>query len=342
MTDSFDALTALRASVTDHLGDHREEALSRCYEMGRRMVAEGQGFMTVVGAMREVLAELAERPLSVEQHRRRNDAAWECFREWLAPYEVAARGYVETGNLQVHRGRLEEEVQRRTADLERTVTKLTKAVRERQRLTVRLVRAQEEERQRIAGDVHDDPVQVMGAVQMRLYALRQKLTDPSRVEETDAIAVEVQLAVERLRALMFEMSARGLATAGLAATIEDYLVRTFPEGTSYQLINRMETEPELSLRTILYRIVQEALINIRKHARATQVMVTLESNGNGYHAEVSDNGVGFNTATAPPPGHHVGLAMMRERAEGWGGSLAVRSKRGLGTRVLASLPAPPD
>ena len=342
MSDGFDALTALRASVTDHLAGHREEALSRCYEMGRRMVAAGEGFMAVVGAMREVLGELAERPLSAEQLRGRNEAAWECFQEWLAPYEVAARGYIETGNLQEHRGRLEEEVQRRTADLERTVAMLTKAVRERQRLTVRLVRAQEEERQRIAGDVHDDPVQVMGAVQMRLYALRQKLEDPARVAETDAIAAEVQLAVERLRALMFEMSARGLATSGLAATIEDYLVRTFPEGIDYQLVNRMDSEPELSLRTILYRIVQEALINVRKHARASQVAVTLESNGSGYHAEVSDNGVGFNIAAAPPPGHHVGLAMMKERAEGWSGSLVVRSQRCMGTRVLAMLPSPPD
>jgi PAS domain S-box-containing protein len=212
---------------------------------------------------------------------------------------------------------------------------LRRSESERRLLVQQLVRASEEERARLAGDVHDDSVQAMAAVGMRLETLKRRLTDPDRVAEVDQLQTTVSDAVSRLRHLMFELRPPALDQHGVAAALRELLdrldVRSRLEASGFE-------EPPDELRTILYRVAQESLANVRKHAGASNVTVALESDPAGWRVRVTDDGVGFEFDAAGLDPTHMGLASMRERAEMGGGSCSVRSAPGAGTTVEVFLP----
>jgi len=198
-----------------------------------------------------------------------------------------------------------------------------------------LFRAQEEERARISGDIHDDSIQVMTAVGLRLEALRRRLTDPEALESLQLLGETVTSAIARLRHLMFELHPRVLDEDGLAPALRVYLDHMSEQvQIEYTLANRLEEEPALTVRTVLYRIAQEALVNIRKHANAARVEVVLEPREAGYAVRITDDGSGFDVGAAERtlPGH-LGLAAMRERAEMVGGWWRIESTPGEGTTV---------
>ncbi|MGH2712041.1 MAG: GAF domain-containing protein [Actinomycetota bacterium] len=210
---------------------------------------------------------------------------------------------------------------------------------QRSRLLTQLVNAQEEERKRVAVDLHDDAVQVMAAVAMRLDLIRELTGDPSQSEAIEKASLSAREAVTRLRHMLFELHPPSLEREGLEATIrlslrdieEDAGVRAVMEGG-------LEGEPDPDIRVVLYRIAREALTNVRKHAQATHVVVRLDERDEGYHVEVSDNGQGFDPEPLVHEPGHLGLMAMRERAEVAGGWCSVRSSPGAGTSVEAWLP----
>jgi PAS domain S-box-containing protein len=214
---------------------------------------------------------------------------------------------------------------------------LRRSERERRLLVRQLVRASEEERARLAGDVHDDSVQAMAAVGMRLETLKRRLTDPDRVAEVDQLQTTVSDAVSRLRHLLFELRPPALDQHGVAAALRELLdrldIRSRLGASGFE-------EPPDELRTILYRVAQESLANVRKHASASNVTVGLESDPAGWRVRVTDDGVGFASDAAWLDPTHMGLASMRERAEMGGGSCSVRSAPGAGTTVEVFLPRP--
>ncbi len=223
----------------------------------------------------------------------------------------------------------------------RDLTERKRAEEERRRLLHRLVSAQEEERARIASDVHDDPIQKMSAVGMRLAALRSRIGHPELVPSLQQLEETVATSIESLRHLLFELRPPALDREGLAAALRHYLVEAASEGGfSYQVEDRLVEEPSAEVRAIAYRVAQEALTNVRKHARARHVQVLLESREGGLRVRVRDDGVGFAPAEdgGAPPGH-LGLPSMRERVELAGGWWRVESARGAGTTVEFWLPA---
>ena len=223
------------------------------------------------------------------------------------------------------------------AGLRASLDALRRSESERRLLVQQLVRASEEERARLAGDVHDDSVQAMAAVGMRLETLKRRLTDPDRVAEVDQLQTTVSDAVSRLRRLLFELRPPALDQHGVAAALRELLdrldVRSRLDASGFE-------EPPDELRTILYRVAQESLANVRKHAGASSVTVALESDPRGWCVRITDDGVGFAPDVAGPDPTHMGLASMRERAEMGGGSCSVRSSRGAGTTVEVILPRP--
>jgi PAS domain S-box-containing protein len=221
---------------------------------------------------------------------------------------------------------------------------LRRSEQEVRRLLGRLVRAQEEERARMAADIHDDSIQVMTAVGLRLEALRRRLTDPEALETLQPLEETVTSAISRLRNLMFELHPRVLDKDGLAPALRMYLERMSEQAQiEYALSNRLEQEPVLTVRTVLYRIAQEALVNIRKHADAKHVEVVLEPRDAGYAVRITDDGSGFDIAAAErEPPRHLGLAAMRERAEMVGGWWRIESIPGEGTTVEFWVPAEVD
>jgi PAS domain S-box-containing protein len=233
------------------------------------------------------------------------------------------------------RKRVEEQVRAAQQDLRESFDLLRTADEQRRHLMARLVEAQEEERQRIAADIHDDSIQIMAAVAMRVVMLRRRLQDERLVEEFNELEETVELSISRLRHLLFELRPAALDREGLGAALRLHLEQTKKEtGLAYSLNNRLVNEPNVEGRTILYRIAQEALANVRKHARAQLVEVQLEERDHGFLVRVRDDGRGFQGAVAEPsrPGH-LGLSAMRERAEMAGGWLRIESAPGTGTTV---------
>jgi PAS domain S-box-containing protein len=238
---------------------------------------------------------------------------------------------------------LAEVTRRRRAedDLRQTLRQLRELNEERRRLLARLVVAQEEERQRIAGDIHDDPIQVMAAAAVRLDMMEGVGLGPQDREMIGRAAETVQQAIDRLRHLVFELRPPALDREGLAVAVQDYLDRMADSGgLAVVLHDEISHEPSRETRTAVFRIVQEALTNVRKHAEANRVEVFLERRDGGVAARIADDGIGFRLErelNRSRPGH-LGLQSMSERAEALGGWCHIRSGPGEGSTVDLWLP----
>ncbi|HEX3630199.1 MAG TPA: PAS domain-containing protein [Candidatus Dormibacteraeota bacterium] len=226
------------------------------------------------------------------------------------------------------------------AILRQTLAALREADGERRALLGRLVDAQEQERRRIAADIHDDSIQTIFAVAVRLLSLRSSLKDPAQVQLLDRLQVAVQQASDRLRHLIFELRPLTLDEGGLAAALRESLVAMQEEtGIAVELTASGEAHPATDLEVIAFRIAQEALSNIRKHARAQHVQCVVATDSQGVLIDVKDDGVGFNgEAPRPSSRGHLGIVAMRERAELAGGWLRITGSEGAGCHVECWIP----
>ena len=221
------------------------------------------------------------------------------------------------------------------AQLRLSVDELRKSAEDRSRLLAHIVQAQEEERQRIADDIHDDSVQVMTAVALRLATLRRRLPTGDLDPLLLSLEHDVRQSINRLRRLMFVLRPPALEAHGIAAALQAFLAQIAEDaGLEYSLEDRLRLEPEPEARTVVYRIAQEAVSNVCKHARANRIDVVLSQYDGGVLVEIKDDGVGFDASRSrqAPPGH-LGLLVMQERAEESGGWFTVESGPGPGTTV---------
>jgi len=212
------------------------------------------------------------------------------------------------------------------------------ALIERRRLLNHLVEAQELERRRIAWDVHDDSIQAMVAVGMRLQLLADRVPDenqPLVLQLEDS----VRTSVARLRNLVVHLRPTAIDQHGLIAALDGYL-RDVVAGWELEtsLSADLASEPPLPVAITIFRICQEALTNVRKHARATRVDVTLHSKDSGTLVRISDDGVGFPDPVPENPYQQFGLLEMRERAETAGGWWAATTSE-TGSTVQFWLPS---
>ena len=182
----------------------------------------------------------------------------------------------------------------------------------------------------------------MTAAGMRLAMLRTKLEGSTGQEEVEKIEEVVERAIGRLRHLLFELHPPALDREGLAGAIGDYLRALIDIGSEFRfnVEDRLADEPPTDIRVVCYRIVQEALVNVRKHARASRTAVVLDTVDGGTRVRVEDDGVGMSARPSPPRGH-MGLDAMRERAELAGGWLRITSPNGSGTVVEFWVPNAP-
>lgn len=197
-----------------------------------------------------------------------------------------------------------------------------------------LVRAQETERRRVAWDVHDDSIQSMIAVSMRLQMLAAQRRDPALMQLDEAI----QGAIRRLRILIAQLRPQALNDEDLVTSVRDYLDEVVSGwGLEYVLRHDICSRPPPELVVTAFRITQEALVNVRKHANAKIVTVSLTEQDGGLLASVADDGDGIKDSRPSSrdalPGAHIGLVSMRERAEAAQGWFRISSKPGEGTSV---------
>ncbi|MGH7687172.1 MAG: ATP-binding protein [Candidatus Dormibacteria bacterium] len=224
----------------------------------------------------------------------------------------------------------------------RLTAELLKQVDQKRRaLLEHLVSAQEEERRRIAVDVHDDSIQAMAAVGVRLQIMRRKTQGGELTDQLGQIEDAVTETISRLRALLFRLEAAPVEQVGLVRAISRFVAEVFPESEpQVRVTSTMTKELDGSMHIVLYRVAQEALSNVLKHARSKKVTVQIADAVGGVQLTVSDDGVGFNPSEAirhALPGH-LGMRSMHERAVVAGGSLEIDSKPGAGTTVRCWLP----
>jgi PAS domain S-box-containing protein len=223
---------------------------------------------------------------------------------------------------------------------------------DRSRLLTRTNAAIEHERNRIARDLHDGPVQGISAAALSLEAVRLMVDagDGKRASQMlQSIGSELSEEALNLRRVMSDLRPPVLEERGLIPAVHELGARMQRElhiPVRVRALSNSEVTQELE--TIAYRVVQEALSNVTKHARATEVSVHIEATAGTLQVSVEDNGRGFDPDGAREFLRHgkVGLASMRERAELVGGTFTVRSGPDSGTVVTVSLPyemlAPPS
>jgi signal transduction histidine kinase len=209
-----------------------------------------------------------------------------------------------------------------------------------------LLHAEEDERSRIATELHDDTVQVMTAalLSMDRLALISRTGDPRRVASAVAHTRAVlEEATERTRRLMFELRPAILHESGLGAALDLLVEQTAREtgATTQVKVDARRYDPVVE--ELIYRTVQEALANARKHARPKAITVRLEerNDGAGLVGEVSDDGQGFDPVMIQRRSDaalHLGIESMVERVRAAGGDVEVTSAPGVGTRVAFSVP----
>jgi two-component system, NarL family, sensor kinase len=203
--------------------------------------------------------------------------------------------------------------------------------------SARLARA--EERTRLAREIHDTLAQGLTAIGLDVEGALRHLSDsPERARERlERALATTRHSLEEARRSVLDLRAAPLAGRPLAEALSA-LGRAFTSETGVQVRVRADGSVALSLRAEaeLYRIVQEALANVRQHAHATAVDISLRARGRDAVLSIRDDGVGFAPARAPTDRH--GLVGMRERARLLDGALRVASRPGRGTTVVARVP----
>jgi two-component system, NarL family, sensor histidine kinase UhpB len=230
--------------------------------------------------------------------------------------------------------------------LARTFNMMLEAIDDanRQRAT-QIINAQEEERKRVARELHDETSQVLTSLLISLAVLEEAITSPearSRIAETRRLAHQTLRAI---RNLSLDLRPSALDDLGLLPALRWYIKeyqQKFSLSVDFQ-VNGLKERLPTDIETVVYRIVQEALTNVARHAQAHKVQVVVQSDAETIQVTVSDDGIGFETARhqqTPGPGqeHGWGLVGMRERASLLDGTLQITSKTSKGTTISASIP----
>ena len=209
------------------------------------------------------------------------------------------------------------------------------------RLAAQVISAQDEERARVARELHDSTAQILTAVMLQLgAAARESTSGPldARIATLRELAAE---ALEEVRSMAHTMHPRILDDLGLVAALQWLARQTVGQEESLDVRVVAEDAPPAipaPLASVLYRVAQEALRNVGRHSGATHVTVRLRTEGGTAILEVGDDGRGFDVRSAEERRPGMGLFSMRERVALVHGHLVVTSRPGRGTRVVATVP----
>lgn len=218
--------------------------------------------------------------------------------------------------------------------------RLQRTQAEREALLVRAVEASDDERRRIAADLHDGPVQDLAGISYSLSAAAQTGASPATRSTLEQAAAGTRDAMRRLRSLLVEIHPPSLRASGLEAALADLLAPFRASGAETELKVDASLGLDEEAERLVYRAAAEALRNVERHARANRIAVSVERDEAGVQLVVADNGAGF----APEDRErrreegHVGLSLLEELAARAGGRLDVRSAPGEGTTFELELP----
>jgi len=215
-------------------------------------------------------------------------------------------------------------------------------------LGIQVIMAQEEERQRLARDIHDGPAQSLSNIILKCEICEKFFeTDLKKAkQEIKDLKKLVRSSLKELRDIIFDLRPMSLDDLGLLPTLHAY-VSKFSDETGIKLeldLFRQSAEIDPIVEVAIFRIIQEALSNIKKHAKATHTVIRMQINDGILNATISDNGVGFdydrrqkyNQESTGAGG--FGIYGMRQRAELLKGELNLESQLGKGTKIVLNIP----
>ncbi len=283
---------------------------------------------------RAILAQLRGNPgsqLPGEFRLKHRDGSWRIV-EGVATnllHDPAVRGIV----LNYRDVTPEREQERRLRDVEQR----------RQTLLEDIINAEAQQRSRIAEELHDDTIQVMAAALMELDRIERHL----RLDDVDAARRAITSAREaltkatdRTRRLTFELRPQLLEAVGLGPAVRD-LANALHRDTGVKVKVRTKiTRYPVDIETLVYRTIREILINVRKHARAANVWISIVERRRVLHVRIRDDGRGFRMRPRPRASTHIGIETAGERVRAMTGTFDVVSVVGEGTTVEFQLPIP--
>jgi signal transduction histidine kinase len=212
----------------------------------------------------------------------------------------------------------------------------------------RIVQVEEDERKKLARRLHDGPTQSIAAIAMRLNYLRMLLDREQDLEQTSEELTRIEELARRttkeIRHMLFTLRPLILETQGLKAALEQYVGKLAEtQATSIYLEATPEVDHALdqNAQGVIFYIIDEAILNARKHAQANNIWVRLYIQDDAFCAEVYDDGCGFDVDAVQvryDERGSLGMINMHERAELVGGALQIASALGEGTRVMLAVP----
>jgi signal transduction histidine kinase len=218
--------------------------------------------------------------------------------------------------------------------------RLQRTQAEREALLVRAVEASDDERRRIAADLHDGPVQDLAGISYSLSAAAQTEESPATRSTLEQAAAGTRDAMRRLRSLLVEIHPPNLRASGLEAALADLLAPLQARGVETELRVDAPLGLDEEAERIVYRAAAEALRNVARHAGANRIAVSVERDEIRVRLVVADDGAGFGPEDRERRREegHVGLSLLEELAARAGGRLDVRSAPGEGTTFELELP----
>ncbi|MBI2919028.1 MAG: sensor histidine kinase [Chloroflexi bacterium] len=252
------------------------------------------------------------------------------------------------GNLEARADRTffsDRDVDRLIAAVNQVLGELTRYQEQLRHLSSRVTAQLETERKNLARELHDETAQALATLLVMQRMVAREATTPKQTQALQELRELTSLTLEGVRRMSVGLRPSILDDTGLVGAlhwyVEEFCGDTLPPVRMdlEESLGRLTPDTELAI----YRITQEALSNIMRHASASAVSLSLQQDGNWVVLNVADDGVGFDPAAPPKEGgrESLGLFTMRERAELVGGHLEVVSRRGEGTTVRARFPLPP-
>jgi signal transduction histidine kinase len=221
------------------------------------------------------------------------------------------------------------------------------ARRERERLRVELVErvisAQEDERKRIARDLHDQTSQALVSLIVQLKLVESARTKAERAQSIADLREQLRATLNDVRRMAYDLRPGVLDDLGLAQSIQ-WFAEQCRKNSGIQIHTQIDAACDRlppHTATAIYRVAQEALSNVVKHSRAAHAWITLKNNAEGVELEIRDDGMGFESPSGTAPLEGLGLFGMQERIQLLGGRFEVQSEAGKGTRIRARAPCLP-
>ncbi len=214
--------------------------------------------------------------------------------------------------------------------------RLSRAARERERLLEAAVRASDDERLRIARDLHDGVVQDLAGSSMALSTLATRSPAPLSADLED-VGRSLRVSMRALRSLLVEIYPPDLHTAGLAAAVQDLVAPLAGAGVRVDVDVSGDDEASAATVALVWRLAQESVRNVARHARATRMSLTVRREADELVLEVVDDGVGFDPG-ATTGDAHFGLRAAESLVREHGGTMEVESAPGSGTIVRVEVP----